>query len=180
MAPIGKSDHQVLLFDIHCYVQFNEPQIRFAYDRGDYISAADFLSNCSWDGDDASSMWDSCMSNLSQCRDNFIPTFKTSNRPVWERKGDAPLDSSTRKLISEKTRAFNLSFEHRNQPDANAYRIKYNRARNKVTGRLRHCKRKHEKGIVDEAKSNPKRFWAYCQSKTRSRVQALLLFSVTS
>ena len=105
LSPIGKSDHHVLIFDIICYAQFTEPQIRFAYNRGDYNGASSFLSKCIWDGDDVNCMWNSCMSNLISCRDNFVPTFKASSLPVWNHKGDVPLDPSTRKLILEKTRA---------------------------------------------------------------------------
>ena len=64
------------------------------------------------------------MSNLISCRDNFVPTFKASILPLWNHKGDVPLDPSTRILILEKTRAYNLSVEHRNKADANVYRIK--------------------------------------------------------
>ena len=169
-APLGKSDHASLIFDIHCYAAYDKPQTRFSYNKGDYMGANEFLNSCIWDGDNPESMWENYQENLQRCRDTFIPTYQTKPMAVETSSvNKAPLDKATRDLILKKRGAFNLSVEHSNKPDAEEYRSSYNKIRNKVTTKLRQKKRNQEKEIVDSAKTNPKKFWAYCQSKTRTR-----------
>ena len=79
------------------------------------------------------------------------------------------MDEATRLLIREKARAHNLLMEHREKPDVEAYRLKFTRARNHVRTVLRKKRRQHEKNIAAEAKTNPKKFFAHCQSKTKLR-----------
>ena len=39
MAPLGKSDHQMLKFNFNCYAEYTGTQQRFNYNRGDYEDA---------------------------------------------------------------------------------------------------------------------------------------------
>ena len=46
--PLGKSDHSVIIFDYHCYLDYSKPKETFIYNKGDYISMQDDLSNSNW------------------------------------------------------------------------------------------------------------------------------------
>ena len=39
MAPLGKSNHQMLKFNFNCYAEYTGTQQRFNYNRGDYEDA---------------------------------------------------------------------------------------------------------------------------------------------
>ena len=39
MAPLGKTDHQMLKFNFTCYAEYTGTQQRFNYNRGDYEDA---------------------------------------------------------------------------------------------------------------------------------------------
>ena len=39
IAPLGKSDHQILLFDFCCYIDWSEPVEKFNFKKGDYVKA---------------------------------------------------------------------------------------------------------------------------------------------
>ena len=173
LPPLDGSDHMMLLFDVHCYVEYNRPSNKFAFDKGDYDAMRAHLQTCSWDpgGEpDANDLWDRFASNLLAARDQFIPTHVSSNKPSWKAKpGAYNPDAATRQLIRDKARKHNLFMEHRNKPDAEAYRKSYTRARNHVRTTLRKKKRLFERGIAEQAKSCPKKFFAYCSGKMRTR-----------
>ena len=123
-------------------------------------------------------MWDKLASNLIAARDRFVPTHCASRKPSWKAKpGSYTPDAETRKLIREKARTHNLYREHRNQPDADEYRASFTRARNHVRTVLRKKKRLFEKQIATEAKDCPKKFYAYCGSKTRTKAGIAPLLS---
>ena len=113
--------------------------------------------------------WDKLASNLLAARDACIPTYTASNKPTWASKHAYSVDEDTRKLIRKKAQAHNLFMEHKDKPDAELYRKSFTRARNHVRTVLRKKRRLYENEIASSAKSNPKKFYAYCQSKTRTK-----------
>ena len=171
LAPLDGNDHDVLVFDLQCYVEFPKPKPKFCYDKGDYISANNFLSSCSWGGADVEAAWTKLADNLTSARDQFIPTRTMTGKPSWGNKGSYLVDEETRKLIRKKSSTHNLFMEHRNKPQAEreAYHKAYTRARNHVRTVLRKKRRAYEKDIASQAKTAPKKFFAYCQSKTKTR-----------
>ena len=60
--------------------------------------------------------------------------------------------------------------------DAEAARLSYAKARNRVKTTMRQAKRKFEKGIANDSKTNPKTFWSHIRRKlkTKSGVAPLL------
>ena len=60
--------------------------------------------------------------------------------------------------------------------DAEAARLTYAKARNRVKTTMRQAKRKFEKGIANNSKTNPKAFWSHIRRKlkTKSGVAPLL------
>ena len=94
-----------------------------------------------------------------------------TGKPSWGNKGSYLVDEETRKLIRKKSSTHNLFMEHRNKPQAEreAYHKAYTRARNHVRTVLRKKRRAYEKDIASQAKTAPKKFFAYCQSKTKTR-----------
>ena len=155
---------------MHCYVEYNKPTNKFSYDKGDYDAIREQLSNVSWEGNNINELWTTFASNLITARDAHIPTFTPSTKPSWKAKPGAYCpDKATRDLVKNKARLHNLYQEHKTRPDAHERRKEFTRARNHVRTVVRKKKRNHERDIAKDAKTCPKKFWAYCSSKTRTR-----------
>ena len=171
--PLDGSDHSVLLFDLRCYVKYAQPTNKFSYDKGNYDAIRDYLQHCTWDpgGDttDVNTLWEKFAGNITAARDKHIPTYTPSSKPSWRKPGAYTPDTATRQLIRDKARKHNLFMEHRNRPDAEVYKKEYTRSRNHVRTVLRKKKRNYERDIAAHAKDSPKKFFAYCSNKTRTR-----------
>ena len=81
IAPLDGSDHDVLIMDLNCYVDYTKPKQKFNYDKGDYESAKNFLRSCSWENADVESAWNKLADNLTSARDQFVPTRTVSGKP---------------------------------------------------------------------------------------------------
>ena len=47
-SPLGKSDHSVILFEYHCYLDFSKPKDVFSYSRGDYSAMRSHMASSDW------------------------------------------------------------------------------------------------------------------------------------
>ena len=45
---LGKSDHSVIIFDYHCYLDYSKPKEMFLYNKGDYESMREDLTDSNW------------------------------------------------------------------------------------------------------------------------------------
>ena len=168
-SPLGKSDHCVIEFDFHCYTnQEQNSKTRFIYDKGDYNKMKDYLSR-DWDlefsdaKDDCEQQWDILLKHLEFAKTTHIPT--RSGPPKWRTKGATPLDSKCLQQIKRKRRCWQRYIETR---DDSKWQ-EYCKARNKVKKMTRQIRRTIERDIAKQAKTNPKRFWNYVNSKTKTR-----------
>lgn len=170
-SPLGRSDHSVLIFDYNCYLEVkHKPRMQYFYDRGDYeamksdldINWTELFANCT---DDVETQWNLLKTKLSASQEIRIPHKMQDQKPRWKERGDVPLDAKALKAIHEKHRAWERAYKSRNEIS----KQKYNRQRNKVRSLTRHLHKDFEKGIAKDAKRNPKRFWQYVKSKTKTK-----------
>ena len=47
-SPLGKSDHDVITFNYHCYLDFSKPSMCYQYHNGDYNTMVDELKSSKW------------------------------------------------------------------------------------------------------------------------------------
>ena len=47
-SPLGKSDHSVITFEFHCYLDYSKAKDIFAYANGDYVAMRNNLANSEW------------------------------------------------------------------------------------------------------------------------------------
>ena len=169
-APLGKSDHQILTFTLDCYVEPPKPQLKYCYGKGNYVDMASFFGAADWESEGTvSQRWETLSNTILKAQNQYIPTKLMSAKPSWESSNAPTNDRATRDIQLNKNRAHRLSIEHRHRADAEEYRLQYNKARNKATAHNRRRRKLFEQDIAKDAKVNPKRFWQYCQSKTRAR-----------
>ena len=46
--PLGKSDHDVLTFEFHCYVDYSKPKERYMFHKGNYEAMRKNLIDSKW------------------------------------------------------------------------------------------------------------------------------------
>ena len=106
----------------------------------------------------AEDLWVSLKSKLLYLRKRFVPKVKPSGKPSWNDKGSFPIQKPLCCWMAAKTRG-----------DADAARLSYTKARNKVTTMIRKAKRKHEKEIALKLISNPKAYWSHIRRKLKTK-----------
>ena len=185
--PIGKSDHDLLSFEFSCYVEYSKPKKTFNYLKGDFDEMRTNLANSNWfekysmlsldkevKPDD---LWNCLKIQLLKLRDEFIPLRKYDT--TWKSKGSVPLDKDIRDAIKNKERTHRCWIKSHKNSTAHfeENRLKYTKARNKLNNLLRKRKRKLEREIALQAKSNPKVFWAHTKKKMKSKCEIAPLLS---
>ena len=141
LPPVGKSDHGVLLFKVHCnYSEIKEPIKRTMWDRGDYTALQNNLK-LNW-------------SNL------HIPVFTFQSerrfRQIW-------MTSECIKKVKDKCKSWRIYMKTKHRND----KLKYCRIRNQSRWSCRKAEKDFEKKVAQNVKKNPKAFWRYVNSKLK-------------
>ena len=189
-APLGKSDHNVLSFRFHCYVDLTKKKDRYIFERGDYPAMRDsesikkwreeFLKSAFNTENNPEAMWSSLKSQLHHLTKLFVPLETPSNKPTWKDKGSIPIDEKARLAIKKKEKSHRLwmsTKRGRMDADEDATRRQYNRDRNKVKTLLRKAKRRFERDIAMKAKTEPKAFWGHTRRKLKTKTGVASLLS---
>ena len=168
-SPVGKSDHSVLLFNFNCYMLQSKSKInKYAYDRGDYDGFRRHLNNINWqevvqDGTSTNEKWISFKNIIEEGINTYIPKIEIKLK-ANQKKYRTPLDQKLLTKIRKKHRLWQRYMETK---EGVKYQ-EYCRIRNQVRKLTRQAKSIYEKQIADEAKTNPKKFWKYTKSKTKT------------
>ena len=165
-SPLGKSDHSLfkIKLGIGCRSE-NPPKKRLNYRRGNYermrmvldIDWTDTLNREQTTED----KWNKFRTVLDQATTRCIPEMKI-------RSGNSkktPVDKQTLSKIRRKKRLWKDYLENGGARVLQEYR----RVSNQVRAWTRKDAKKKEKEIAENIKTNPKRFWAHVNRKTRLR-----------
>ena len=182
-APLGKSDHSVITFNYHCYLDFSKPRKYYNYHKGDFTGMVNILESTNWKDTfildskdkDPENIWSSLRSKLIDLRNEFIPTITPKIAINYNNKGSFPIDNTLQQAIKEKHRTHRRWMRGNRRGDQ-TLRGAYAKSRDKVKKLIRKSKRSFEEGIASRGKSNPKEFWKYVRKnlKTKSGVSPLL------
>lgn len=165
-APLGKSHHQTLFFNLKCYTQkklMNASRFNFA--KGDYDKLRECVASTNISDTirdlDIHQAWttvkDTVMLALKKC----IPKVKIGNeksRPLW-------MNNELTSKMKKKKQAYKKYLQTREGTDY----LHYTRARNQVKSSCRAAVKSHEKNIARNVKQNPKAFFSYAKSKLKTR-----------
>ena len=173
-SPLGKSDHDVILFNYHAYLDETKPKTVRSYGKGDYLKMREELSQENWSlnfvqahkESNIDDLWSHFKTKLHTLKEKFIP-LSTHSRKSWG-KGTFPLSQETRKLIKLKNKLHRKWMNSRTTECHQVAKEHYFKIRNKVKSAVRNAKRKYEKDIANDAKIRPKRFWHHARSKLKT------------
>ena len=188
LAPLGKSDHSVLIFDYSCYIDNENSSKKYLYGKADYNIIKDHLLSQDWKGQfilnhtasPVETMWTEFKSKLLEVRDKFVEQ-KQAGPPVWKRKGDVPIDKNLQHLIKRKGKLHRRWINNlKNGRNCEEDRKAYTKVRNQVKNRMLNTKIKFEKDIAERSKHSPKVFWSYTRSKLKTKTGVAPLLENTN
>ena len=176
--PLGKSDHGVIIFDYHCYLDYSEPKEILSYFKGDYQGMRNELDESKWTDEfmrnvgtmNIEELWTSLKEKLNYLKTRYVPKITTSKQPSWSKKGFFPISEPTLKALRTKRKLHRDWMSALKGSDGKRERLLYIKASKKVRSKIRKEKRKFERGIALEAKTNPKKFWAHTRRKLKTKV----------
>ena len=168
ITPLGKSQHVIIQFSLTCRTRLkNTAATVYRYDKADYDGMYSYLNTVNWDAlmaaDDVNTCWNNFEEKLKEARDKFVPSYRICTnrkkaRPMW-------MNSDLQKAVKTKKEEYSR-FRKSGKPEDYT---KYKLARNKTKCELRRSIRQYERCLAKEAKKNPKAFYKYVNSKTKSR-----------
>ncbi len=167
-SPIGKSDHSVIHFSFNSYIEIMKSwRTKILYHKGDYEKIREVL-DCDWARElracsDISEMWEVFSKKLNSAIEKYIPCKKIENNN--SKRQSMPMTEKDRAKVRKKHRCWQRYMDTK---DGRKYR-EYCRARNQVRRLTRRLHKSFEAEIAKNAKTNPKRFWAYVKSKTKTK-----------
>ena len=108
-APLGKSDHCVITFKYHCYLDYSQRKERYVYHKTDFNSMRRQLVLSNWTEkfmiqNQSKSVDELCNSfkvEIHEIRNKFVPK-QLSGIPSWKTKGRVPINQVLRDAIRNK------------------------------------------------------------------------------
>jgi endonuclease/exonuclease/phosphatase family metal-dependent hydrolase len=168
-APVGKSHHGVVTFHLNVATpEVTTKPASYCFDKGDYGKMSQEIQDMDWnlefENKSVEQNWGLFMEKVKVSQDKWIPRRKSRKLPYRKPK---PLWMNEKALskVKKKHSAWKRYLETR---DGESYR-EYCKARNQARKATRQATREFEQKLVQEIKTNPKAFYKYVQSKTKSR-----------
>ena len=173
-APLGKSDHDVISFDFHCYLDFAKPKQVYSYNKARFQEMKNalqgwpeiFLNSCK--DKDVEESWSVFKSKMHELKETFVPKTTISGKPSWCKKGSIPIGRPLQEAIRKKNSAHRKWKSSRKRLGC-TFHAEYTTIRKKVKRLMRKAKKAHEKNICLNAKDNPKLFWAHVRQKLKTK-----------
>ena len=166
-SPLGKSDHSMLEFDIHCEAtKQNKVFRRFYYNKGNFNEMRKSME-LDWEKifedfpNNPEAQWNIFKEKIKEAENIYVPN-RLVNTGQCKRKGP-PLDKKTIQEKRKKHRMWQRYMETKDPTKFKAYR----KQSNKVRGITRKVEKTQEAEICRSAKSEPKKFWAYIHKKLK-------------
>ena len=165
--PVDNSDHCAVFWKLILRTEIEgRNQVAYDYGRGDYSKVIEEMKKVDWEKEfqakNVNDAWQRFLKKFLGCREKYVPRRKVKKRkmPRWMRKGIG-------KLIRKRNRKWE---KFKEWPTFSA-RIEYNKLRNKVTSEIRKVKRNFEQNLAEQIKDNPKLFYGYVRSKSKTKVK---------
>ena len=164
--PIGKSDHSTISFTFQGHSKSKSTNLKRDYNKADYKSMKAML-NINWEellkNKCVEEQWTLLSSKINEAIEKYVPIKKVSNN--FSSKGNVPVSHKLKRLIRRKEKLwkkFRISGDRPAHED-------YKKVRNQVRRLSRKAVQLKEKDIAMSAKENPKKFWSYVKSKSKTK-----------
>lgn len=168
MAPLGKSDHCVLNIKCNCKVRLENFKPRLDFEKGNYEAlknylAIDWTETLRTHKGDINGMWNIFKSYLTKGTNQFVPHIK--NLTAVKKKWIRPIEATVRIDIKKKNKLWKKYLKLKDKSILEEYK----QTSNKIRKKTRAINSEEQLKIAKDCKTNPKKFWNYINSKTKSK-----------
>ena len=154
-APLGKSNHCVITFKYHCYLDYSQPKEIYVYRKADFNSIRRQLVLSNWtekimiqnESKSVDELWNSFKSEIHGIRNKFVPK-QLSGIPSWKTKGSVQINHVLCDAVRNKSKLHRRWISTKNVlnvSDAENVRQAYTIATNKFKAMIRKSKREFER-----------------------------------
>jgi len=166
MDPLGKSDHDLLKFDLYVPRARTEVKGKYRYDlgKGNYELMREKINNFDFsalEDQSVEEMWSTVSNLVRDSMEECIPKVQSGNgrrlQPSW-------MNFKVKKSVKKKYNLYKKYLQTKRGMDYE----KYKKERNNCNGLIKSARKKYEKHIAHGCKSCPKQFWRYVQEQTKS------------
>ena len=171
-APVGKSHHQVIHFDFLCYaLHENKSGTVYNYKKADYEKMRkhimDLNLNEKIQEKQTEETWNIIASSILSSVDLCVPKIhlRNSNRNAKDTKKPKWWNEKAKEKIARKRETYQKWLKTQDDDDYDMYA----RARNQAKSECRRSDIEYQKMIAKEAKTKPKLFYSFTQSKMKVR-----------
>ena len=166
LDPVGKSDHDVMLFDLYVSRTKTEKTTKYRFDlnKGDYGKMRELISNYDFSALsklDVESTWCYIRDLIVDTMEKCIPKKNCGKdrniKPRW-------INGEVRKSVKKKYNLYKKYLQSKQARDYQSYKL----VRSKCKKLIKKARKSFEKDIAGGCKTNPKQFWKYVQERTKS------------
>ena len=164
-APLGASDHSLIAYNYYCISKKDEADEinNYSFNSGNYEAMREELAETDWkflDALDTQQSWNAIHSRLTGLIERHVPKKKytTSKHPPWYGREIGNLSKDKKKAWKKNSK----------DPTPQNW-SNYTHFRNKLAHSIERKKEEHENKLAADIKVNPKNFWKYVSSKTKSK-----------
>ena len=171
-APLGNSDHSILKFKFKCTMECKPPKLQAMIKKGDYIKFNKLMGEIDWKSEfdnypnDVNKQWEFFRSKYIEAEKKCVPHKLVYVDGKLSKKFSVPLDRTNLRKLKKKNKLWG---KIRRELASEEEKLQYNKLKNQIRRLTRKGKKLLEKKVAQEAKSNPKSFWKYTQSKLKTR-----------
>ena len=165
IGKLGNSDHDIISFDMNMYTErIDNSNMVPDYSKAKWEDLKRDLSKVNWEREflnlDASQAWNKFKEILDLYTSKYIPMKKAKSRkrPLW-------MTRNAMRIIRKKSKLWKKYKESREYSDYLNYKMSERESKKEISK----IKRDFEKKLVMDIKSNPKKFYSYVKSKSRTR-----------
>ena len=116
LAPLGKSDHSIIKFNINCDMDYQKPQIKTLFNKGTYEGLRNKINSINWVEEfnkypnDINKQWQFFCNVYSEAGKNiYFPKDSVRQREM-NKKLSTPLDKKTLRKIYKKRKRYGAKF----------------------------------------------------------------------
>ena len=173
---VGKSDHDVLMFQMYSAKQEIQKEIkyRFNLNKGNYDKMRKIITDIDWDKmerEGVNDEWLFIKEKILSAMESCIPKVKLNKtktcKPIW-------MTPKILRKVKTKYKSFKRYLESQSSQSYKKYII----ARNKCSKEIKKMRKKYEQNIANGAKKNPKNFWKYVQEQTKANTGVQVLKNI--
>ena len=162
-AGLGKSDHVTQIINLN-WKYSKQTKERPNFQKADFESINNLLKETRWEeelqGKTTNEMWLTIKGKINTAVQDFVPIAKQGNH-----RNKKWMDKKTLEMVRKKHRLWRKWNKTKKIEDFQDYL----RANNQASKACKKAQRRLEEDVAKKAKTDPKAFWSYVNSKTKTR-----------